>query len=113
MTMETVTAQTESQPIACDLGERELAIRSEELRQNLFVAVEDTQELADGYAFRFPNEDAYLSKLIEFVNAERRCCSFFRIELAFEPNHGPIWLSLRGPAGVKEFVAGLVDLVQR
>jgi rhodanese-related sulfurtransferase len=39
-----------------------------------------------------------------FAVAERTCCTFFRIELAFEPGLGPIWLTLTGPAGVKDFV---------
>src|SRR4051812_43368640 len=86
-------------PIACRFDEAGLAARAEELRRDLFAAVEETRELPDGYAFRFPAETESAAKLLEFVEAERRCCSFFRIELAFEPSLGPIWLRLTGPEG--------------
>ena len=42
--------------------------------------------------------------LLDFVTAERRCCGFFRIELAFEPGLGPVSLALRGPDGTKAFI---------
>jgi hypothetical protein len=94
----------EELPVACGLGEAELAARSEELRRDLFAAAEETRELPDGYAFRFPVAAEWVAKLLAFVEAERRCCSFFRIELVFEPNLGPIWLRLTGPEGTKTFI---------
>jgi hypothetical protein len=39
---------------------------------------------------------------------ERECCLFFTFALHCEPQHGPLWLHLRGPAGAKEFVATLL-----
>lgn len=90
--------------IACNLSARELAIRSDELRRQLVVAVTEIRELPDGYAFRFPAADDRPAQLVEFVSAERICCSFFRFELIFEPHLGPVWLHLRGADGVKEFV---------
>ncbi|MBA2521484.1 MAG: hypothetical protein H0V24_17655 [Chloroflexia bacterium] len=90
--------------IACNLSARDLAIRSDELRRQLFGAVTEVRELPDGFAFRFPESDDVRTKLFEFVGTERGCCSFFRIELHFEPELGPIWLQLRGGDGVKDFV---------
>lgn len=94
----------ETLPIACSLAAGDLAKRGEEVRRELFVAVEERQELADGYAYRFPGSDEFKDKLLAFAAAERTCCAFFRIELAFEPGLGPIWLTLTGPEGVKAFV---------
>jgi hypothetical protein len=62
-------------------------------------------ELETGYAFRFPGTDTWKAKIEEFVATERQCCSFFRIELTYEPNLGPIWLGLSGPEGTKQFIA--------
>lgn len=91
-------------PIACSLEEGELAKRGESLRGELFRHVEERQELLDGMRYRFPGSDEFKDKLLAFAAAERTCCAFFRIELAFEPGLGPIWLTLTGPAGVKDFV---------
>ena len=91
-------------PIACSLGDRDLAERGAEFRRGLFAAAEERRELADGYAYRFPGTEETLAALLDFAAAERRCCAFFRIELAFEPGFGPLWLTLQGPEGTKVFV---------
>ena len=90
--------------VACSLSEQELAKRSQELARDLFADAEQVDELPDGYAWRFPGDGEWHAKLLEFVAAERRCCAFFRIELAFEPGLGPVWLTLRGLDGTKAFV---------
>lgn len=92
-------------PIACSLSDPELARRTAELETNLFAGVLETQELPDGYAFRFPAETGWLVSLATFIAEERRCCPFFVFELVCEPGEGPIWLRLRGREGVKEFIA--------
>lgn len=94
---------TEELPIVCTLTEEEKVERSEE-NGGVFQAAEQVRELPDGYAFRFPGSAATASRLLEFVLAERSCCQFFTFELGFEPNEGPVWLSLRGSEAVKEFV---------
>ena len=43
--------------------------------------------------------------------AQRACCPFFTFALVFEPQQGPLWLHLRGPAGTKEFVASMLTAV--
>ena len=91
-------------PVACTLDAVELAARGASLRAELFRHVVERQDLPDGVRFRFPGSDDFRDKLLAFAAAERTCCAFFRIELAFEPGLGPIWLTLTGPAGVREFV---------
>ncbi len=94
-------------PIACALTDRELAIRGHEIEQTLGGRLE-MQPLPNGFALRFPGDDAWASRLLAFIAAERACCPFFTFELLFEPRQGPIWLHLRGPAGTKEFVATML-----
>lgn len=91
--------------IACLLSERELAIRGEEIARDLFASVAATDELPDGYGFRFDDGDAWLDQIVAFVAAERRCCPFLTFEIAFEPHGGPVWLRLRGSPRIKQFVA--------
>jgi hypothetical protein len=97
--------QTLDIPIACALSDPELARRTAELETEVFASVLETEELADGYAFRFPAETGWLVNLATFIAEERRCCPFFTFELVCEPAEGPIWLRLRGRDGVKEFIA--------
>ena len=91
-------------PIACSLSDRELAMRSESVRSELFAGATETVEFESGYAFRFSAEGDWWSRIVEFVNAERHCCSFFKFEIIVEPGSGPIWLSLSGADGVKQFI---------
>lgn len=103
MELETQEAANEL-PIACTLSERDLAIRREKMNAELFQNVERVEELPDGYAYRVPGNEASLNALVDFITAERRCCSFFTFELVFEPAEGPIWLRLRGSDAIKAFV---------
>jgi hypothetical protein len=91
--------------LTCRLSNPELAARSAQIREELFAAVEVRQELEQGYAFRFAGSAETLKRLTEFVIAERECCPFFRFEVVVEPDSGPLWLTLTGPAGAKEFIA--------
>jgi hypothetical protein len=96
--------KAEDLAIACRLSEAEQAIREEELARDIFSNCQEVIELADGYAFRFAGDGEWAAKLVEFIALERKCCPFFTFELVFEPQEGPIWLRLRGPEGVKDFV---------
>jgi hypothetical protein len=91
-------------PIACLLNDEEQRERKQHLQQELFSHVTETTELEDGFAYRFPGDRDVVDQLIDFVLFERECCPFFTFDLGFEPEHGPVTLSLRGPEGVKEFL---------
>ena len=91
-------------PIACNLtGTGQMEQRQKEI-MGMLKAVQQVQELEDGYAFSFPASSQLASELLSFILSERECCPFFTFELIFEPAEGPIWLRLRGPDGVKDFV---------
>jgi hypothetical protein len=45
-----------------------------------------------------------LLNMVEFVEAERRCCPFFDIALRVTPEHGPLWVRFSGRAGTKQFI---------
>ncbi len=106
-----MTARTEiiaGLPIACRLMGPEFREREAVLQREVFSAVAETRELADGYALRFPGEAEWLATLAEFIRFERTCCPFLRFELHAEQQDGPFWLRLRGPAGAKGFIAALL-----
>lgn len=98
---------TEEVPLACSLTESELVTRGEEVA-DLFKHVEQVNELADGYALRFPGSNTWANTLVQFINFERECCPFFEFGLVFEQKQGPIWLHIRGPEGVKAMVEEMI-----
>jgi hypothetical protein len=70
----------------------------------LYAAVQEVQEMQDGYAFRLPADTEMLLLAAEDLAMERLCCPFLRFTLAIEPNGGPFWLRFTGGEGVKEFL---------
>lgn len=70
----------------------------------LVQAVQQVQEVEDGYAFIFPNETELIVHIAEFVSKERLCCPFLEFTLKIISNSDPISLSLSGPAGTQEFL---------
>lgn len=67
-------------------------------------AVIEIKELPDGFAFRFPSGPPIIVNLAEWITLERQCCAFLGFVLEIEPDQGPVWLSLTGGTGVKEFL---------
>jgi len=71
---------------------------------SVFAGSKEYRELPDGYEFRFPGTTEWAMRLTEFVASERDCCTFFKFELVFEPNEGPVWMRLHGGENVKGFI---------
>jgi hypothetical protein len=70
----------------------------------LYAAVQEVQELPDGYAFRLPSDAEMLLLVAEDLNFERLCCPFIHFTLDIAPNGAPFWLRFTGGEGVKEFL---------
>jgi hypothetical protein len=70
----------------------------------MYAAVQEVQELPDGYAFRLSSSSEMLLIVAEDLNYDRLCCPFIRYTLEIEPNGGPYWLRFTGGEGVKEFL---------
>ena len=92
--------------LCCDMtamsgSERE---RYGELRARLEGAIEETRELENGFAFRWPSDVVSLVEIAEFVEQERKCCPFLDFEIAVERERGPVWLKMTGQEGVKTFL---------
>lgn len=84
--------------------DKEARKRHLEVMKQLQAATKEVRELPDAYAFRFSSDEATLLLVAEFVARERLCCPFFTFEMVVEPENGPLWLRLSGPAGVKAFI---------
>jgi hypothetical protein len=107
MSTDTTTTTTQSEvPMACiphavpaEQRERWMTVGTQ-----LYAAVQEVQELPDGYAFRLPTDPEMLLLMAEDLSMERLCCPFLRFTLEIEPNGGPFWLRFTGGEGVKEFL---------
>jgi hypothetical protein len=92
--------------IACDPNAipAEQRERWLEVATQMYAAVQEVQELLDGYAFRLPSDPDMLPIVAEDLNYDRLCCPFIRYTLDIEPNGGSYWLRFTGGEGVKEFL---------
>ena len=92
-------------PIACILPSHEQAKRREIIINDFFKGIEETRELRDGFSFRYPGTDEWISKLSEFIMFERKCCCpFLTFELLFTSNGGPVHLYIGGSKDAKGFI---------
>jgi hypothetical protein len=98
-----------SLPISCTLEPAALKQRREGLLSDLLRRAEERQELAAGNRLRFAPTDGTLTTILRTVEAERQCCRFLRFQITVEPDGGPIWLELTGPAGTREFISALLE----
>jgi hypothetical protein len=96
-------------PLACKLTDAAFQRRRHEVLNTIQSAVLETRELADGYAYRFPAEAAWIDDLSKFITFERACCPFLRFALRLEPENGPLWLEMTGPEGTKDFLRSVLD----
>jgi hypothetical protein len=85
--------------IAAEKRERWLEVATQ-----MYGAVQEVQELPDGYAFRLPSGPDMLLIIAEDLNYDRLCCPFIHYTLDIEPNEGPFRLRFTGSEGVKEFL---------
>jgi hypothetical protein len=80
------------------------------LSQELLAAVRETRELDNGFALSMDMQKAPIPSLAKWIDAERKCCPFLRLEIDKEPADGPLWLRLSGPAGAKDFLRAELGL---
>ena len=94
-------------PLACDLSAISASDRPHynELRRAVAASVIGKRVLADGLAIQIDIGRIALPQIAEWISFERKCCPFFEFRIDLAPESGPVWLSLTGRAGVKEFIS--------
>ena len=93
-------------PLVCNMGvftpsQREAHIQT---TNELIRAIQNVQEVENGYEFAFPNETEFISRIAEFISNERLCCPFLNFTLNIVSNRKPVSLLLTGPLGTQEFL---------
>ena len=96
----------DARPVACRLDAFDAAARAEHgrLARELLAAASAIEELADGYAVRFPAKPFLFLRIARWIELERACCPFLTIRLDFERPAPGYRVSLTGPEGAKEVV---------
>ena len=62
------------------------------------------EELAEGFAFRFPSRPYLFLRVAEWIGLERECCPFLAIRLDIEHANRSLRVSVTGPAGTKDLL---------
>lgn len=106
MTLRVFGIHLEHKPaLACNrhaLSADERRRHFDELGPKLRLRIKSVGELADGYRFEFPSDEATFELVSQWAEGERRCCPFFEIELG--SGAGAVWLRLTGREGAKAFI---------
>jgi hypothetical protein len=94
-------------PVACDPSAIPASDRRRwfELAKQVYGAVQEVQELKDGYVCRLPGSAETLRDLSEYVSLDRQCCSFLRWTIRVEPEQGELWLALTRTPTAKRYLA--------
>jgi hypothetical protein len=94
-------------PVVCTLTPETLATRKAGLLPGLVRRAAVREEIDEGLRFRF-SADA-LPAIVATIDAERQCCRFLRFDVTVEPDGGPVWVTLSGPPGTRDFLAALIE----
>jgi len=106
MTNQTITRSSIKQsPLACN----GTALNAQQ-RQRILVLLNqfhtnhrEVRELTNGYSVRLSEDGSTIRDAAEYITLERLCCPFFDFALQARHEGGPVWLTLTGRQGVKEF----------
>jgi hypothetical protein len=98
----------ESTPIACTLSDAELIDRGAWIADKVMSHCLEVRAAPHGYALRFADSDEVSDTLLQLIRQERECCRFFRFTLDYEPDLGPIWLTIQGPEGSEAIIAEMI-----
>jgi hypothetical protein len=96
-------------PIACTLTPEALRTRREGLLMDLVRRAVRREDLSDGLRLEFAPSGETLALIARVVEAERHCCRFLRFGMTVEPDGGPVFLDLTGPAGTRDFISALFE----
>jgi len=94
-------------PVVCTRTPDAIAERKADLLSGLVRRAESREATADSGRSTFPADAFQL--LVATVEAERQCCRFLRFDISVEPDGGPLWLSLSGPLGTRDFLSAPLE----
>jgi hypothetical protein len=67
------------------------------------------EDLVDGLRLECAPSAEAIALIARVVEAERHCSRFLRFGMTVEPDGGPVFVELTGPAGTRELVSALIE----
>jgi len=89
------------------LSDEELRERRAEYLDKIKDSLIDTEELPNGFKYRFRIADRFIQDLAEVIDLERKCCPFLNFKMSIESGKRFVSLELTGPEGTREMIASL------
>jgi hypothetical protein len=77
--------------------------RYTELFESLRHAIREKRELPDGYSILLDPQFT-MDQALEWTKLEGYCCPLLEMQVRWHIENGPVWLDLKGPEGVKDFI---------
>ena len=77
--------------------------RYTELFELLRHAIREKRELPEGYSLLLDPQFT-MDQALEWTKLEQYCCPFLEMQVRWDMENGPVWLDLKGPEGVKDFI---------
>jgi hypothetical protein len=96
-------------PIACSLNDKQLQERRKTVLSKVRESLNGSDELENGFSYRFVFSETLLSNLATLMNLERKCCPFLNFKLILESAGDIVSLELTGKNGTKETVRTLFE----
>ncbi|MVM31354.1 hypothetical protein GO755_15020 [Spirosoma sp. HMF4905] len=97
--------------LACKLTDRDQVARMNELHQTIFKKVDRAIEHDNSYELVFQKADSQLNdELIEFIKFERLCCPWLLFQLTYQPEEGPISLTMGNSPETRDMVKLVMEL---
>ena len=78
--------------------------RYAQLFESLRRAIQEKRDLPNGYALKLDPVRFTTDQALEWIELERLCCPFLEMEVRWDIENGPVWLNLKGPESVKDFI---------
>lgn len=98
-----------NEPIACRLTPNAIKAGRAGLLPGLAGRAATREATVDGYRLTFSASTDTLQHIARVVDTERQCCRWLHFYLEVPPAGGALVLTLSGPTGAKEFLAGLFE----
>lgn len=91
-------------PIACDTSAIDDPEAHGRRSKALLDDCKEMRRIDGGLALRYPGEIDYARRILDFIEAERKCCPFLTFEVVIEAGGRTVWLVMGGDERVEAFV---------
>ena len=89
--------------LACTLTNIEMKERLK-IMEKFKNLIKEKRVIENGLLLQFEGSNKNLEEILNLIRLERKCCPFLTFELKVDKEANPIFLTITGPEGTKEFL---------